>query len=155
MTDRPDDVRRRRADRPFGETDAEASPSGAADGLEIAAPSTARASRGSSPSHPSGWVRWFAIAYLLVQIGLPLFQLARPRPARFGWQMYSAVRPVDIFFVDRAGERRAIDGALLDLVRADLDALDAIAPELCANPAVVRVVEVERSTGAERSWSCR
>ncbi len=38
------------------------------------------------------WLRWLVLAVLLVQIGVPLVQLLKPRPARFGWQMYATGR---------------------------------------------------------------
>jgi hypothetical protein len=34
----------------------------------------------------------FFVAFLLVQVAVPLFQLTQPRPARFGWHMYSTIR---------------------------------------------------------------
>jgi hypothetical protein len=100
------------------------------------------------------WVRPFVVAYLVIQVGVPLVQLGADRPARFGWQMYSAVHPVDVVVVDHGGRRRTLDAELVDLVRSDLDPLVAIAPELCANPVVARVLTVDRSTGEEKGISC-
>ena len=34
----------------------------------------------------------FILLWLAVQVGVPLWQLTRPRPVRFGWQMYANVR---------------------------------------------------------------
>lgn len=94
------------------------------------------------------------LAYLGVQVGLPLLQLAKPRPARFGWQMYSAVRPVDVFIVDASGARYAIAPHRLDVFRGDLDPLVAITPALCASPDVIRVVTVDQASGVERIRDC-
>jgi hypothetical protein len=39
------------------------------------------------------WRDWavisFIVLWLAIQIGVPLWQLTNPRPARFGWQMYA------------------------------------------------------------------
>lgn len=53
-----------------------------------------------------------AIAFLLFlafQVGIPAAQFNQPRPSRFGWQMYSGVRPVPRFWVVFAnGESREV-----------------------------------------------
>ena len=39
---------------------------------------------------------WVVVAFILlwlaVQIGVPLWQLTKPRPTRFGWQMYADIK---------------------------------------------------------------
>lgn len=41
------------------------------------------------------------LTYLIVQIGVPTFMLAGPRPSRFGWQMFAGIRSLDTFSVVR------------------------------------------------------
>lgn len=46
--------------------------------------------------------RGAAIGFLLllaIMIGLPVWNFSKPRPTRFGWQMYSGVRPVPQFWL--------------------------------------------------------
>ena len=40
---------------------------------------------------------WWAIAFLVVQVAVPLWQLTVPRPARFGWQMYAGISQPAVF----------------------------------------------------------
>ncbi len=49
-----------------------------------------------------GSIRAIFVGFLAVQLILPLFVLWGPRPSRFGWQMYSAVRPMPRFEVSIA-----------------------------------------------------
>lgn len=42
------------------------------------------------------------IAFVIVQLAVPILQLAQPRPARFGWQMYSALTSLPVVNVETA-----------------------------------------------------
>jgi hypothetical protein len=73
---------------------------------------------------------------LALQIGVPLRQLFRPRPARFGWQMFSVRPPPPIVIVLREGSAR--DTLHVDdyfaFRRGDLNPsyVEHLAPHLCA-----------------------
>lgn len=52
----------------------------------------------------------FFVAFLAVQILAPIVQLTKPRPAHFGWQMFSDWRPIPQYWVVIGdGAQRAID----------------------------------------------
>lgn len=54
--------------------------------------------------------RCFFVLFLLIQTGVPLFRLGSPRPARFGWQMFSARQQFARFsLVLRDGRIRPVD----------------------------------------------
>ena len=86
------------------------------------------------------WPRW-AIAFLVVQILVPAWQLTRPRPARFGWQMYAAGAQASEFAaIGRDGSVTSV--ALEDYVvrrRDDLDVLRYLPPAICARTGAASV----------------
>lgn len=75
----------------------------------------------------------FFVLFLIVQIGVPLAKLATPRPARFGWQMFS-VRHQRVRFtlVKRDGTIEPLDlRRYLGQSRGEVDLTKALPPHLC------------------------
>ena len=97
-------------------------------------------------------------AFLTLQIGIPLAQLRQPRPARFGWQMFSGVREQPRVWTIRAdGSSQPVD--LLRYSgnpRGDLDYEKYLVPHLCRHePSVLTVrLQVTGERGPEER-SCR
>jgi hypothetical protein len=86
----------------------------------------------------------FCAAFLTVQTVVPLLRLARPRPARFGWQMWT-VRPTFPTFrmVMADGTKRAPDLSVYVAVnRGEVDLRDALPPHLCRAVPGVTAVEI-------------
>lgn len=92
------------------------------------------------------------MAFLLVQLVVPLYQLTQPRPARFGWQMYSAISldlMVEPFHIeDAAGELHPVAFAThLARARPEIDYRTLLPPYLCHVRAdAVAVVRDRRGT---------
>ena len=86
------------------------------------------------------WPRW-AMAFLLVQMAIPAWQLARPRPARFGWQMYAAGPRAKAFAA--VGRDGSVTEVALDEYiirpRDDLDLLRYLPPAICARTGATAV----------------
>jgi hypothetical protein len=77
----------------------------------------------------------FMIVFLAIQIAVPLIQLVwAPRPARFGWQMYSVVSAAPHFeLILRDGATRTLDIApYVTSMRADVPIAHFLPPHLCA-----------------------
>ena len=102
------------------------------------------------------WPRW-AIAFLLVQVVLPSWQLTRPRPARFGWQMYAAGAPASAFaVVGRDGSVTPV--ALEEYIvrrRDDLDVLRYLPPAICARTGAAAVRYRDAASHAQVEIPCR
>ena len=70
---------------------------------------------------------------VVLQLGIPAANLLSPRPARFGWQMYSTAQPAPEAWA------RSADGTLEPLhldghwavLRAEIDDVDAFASQVC------------------------
>ena len=81
------------------------------------------------------------MGFLAVQIAVPSWQLTRPRPARFGWQMYAGGAEAEAFsVVGRDGSVTSL--ALDDFVvrrRDDLDLLRFLPPAICARTGALAV----------------
>lgn len=73
-------------------------------------------------------------ACIVLMVAVPAIALWQPRPARFGWQMYSAIMTLPDVAIERAdGTLVAVD--LEDMLarnRAEADFSGAIAAHLCA-----------------------
>jgi hypothetical protein len=114
------------------------------------------------PDHTWTWksarAALFCGAFLTLQIVVPLVQLASPRPARFGWHMWSARRTPSRFLVIlRDGTTRPADLArYVGLGRGEMDLDTALPPHLCRVVPDATAVEI-RSPGldAPRVHSCR
>lgn len=75
----------------------------------------------------------FFLLFLLIQAGVPLVQLWAPRPARFGWQMYSARQQRARFsLVKRDGTVQPVNlGRYVAQSRGEVDLEKALPPHLC------------------------
>ena len=102
------------------------------------------------------WPPW-AIAFLAVQILVPSWQLTKPRPARFGWQMYAAGAPASEFsVVGRDGSVTSI--ALEEYIvrtRDDLDVLRYLPPAICARTGAASVRYRDAAGHASAEIPCR
>ena len=75
----------------------------------------------------------FFVVYLIVQVGLPVYRLWAPRPARFGWQMFSASAfPVRVWLLRRDGSEEPLaPDAYVGNARGDLDYERFVLPHIC------------------------
>jgi hypothetical protein len=118
----------------------------------------------TDPSEPAN--RWsakdlltvvFVGSYLLVQTVVPLMALTRSRPARFGWQMFSAT-PSGVAFtlIFDDGRRQVTDvRPFIGQTRGELVLDDDLPPHLCRlNPGVVAVEVAHTSRRDSRRYSC-
>lgn len=89
------------------------------------------------------------VAFLAVQVLVPLVGLFGPRPARFSWQMYSALpRVPHAWTVAADGTERPIDlGPLFAVQRAEIDYAAVLRAGLCdkVSAPAVRIQEDESS----------
>ena len=74
------------------------------------------------------------VALLAVQVGVPAWQMQKPRPVRFGWQMYAGIAEPFSFRVVRVnGENEPVDiGDYLANHRGDIAVSSLIPLEVCA-----------------------
>jgi hypothetical protein len=97
------------------------------------------------------------MAFLVVQILVPSWQLTKPRPARFGWQMYAAGTPASEFSaVGRDGSVTSI--ALEEYIvrrRDDLDVLRYLPPAICARTGAAAVRYRDAAAHASAEIPCR
>jgi len=93
---------------------------------------------------------------LLLQVGIPVVQLGQPRPARFGWQMFSGVRRWPQFWaVDGLGHAAAIDlTRFLGNPRTDIEIPPAIWRDLCVRLPGSRAIRVEDGVGGVAEHAC-
>lgn len=118
--------------------------------------SLSRVDTGTGPRSSLAWT-WksllagvFFITFLALQIAVPLVQLASPRPARFGWHMWTARKESPQFLVVlHDGTTRPADlSAHVGLSRGEMDLSDALPPHLCR--VVLEIVAVEiRTPGSD------
>lgn len=101
----------------------------------------------ATAANPGGWSRqkvfvaMFAAAFMVVQLAVPILALAGPRPARFGWQMYTALVSFPEVSVEGAdGRITSVDVAgLVASGRADANFSTAIAEHLCRTTSATAV----------------
>ena len=77
----------------------------------------------------------FFVAFLAAQLAIPLVQLAwAPRPARFGWQMYSVISAAPRFeLIMRDGATKPLDiTPYVSSMRGDVPLARFLPPHLCA-----------------------
>lgn len=95
---------------------------------------------------------------LATQLLVPIAQLGQPRPARFGWQMFSGGRPRVEFRVELAdGTVEPIDvGDYLARERSEVDLASALPPHLCRRIDGVEIVRVRVAGAPEtnREYRC-
>lgn len=100
----------------------------------------------------------FLVSFLLVQTAVPLVRLAAPRPARFGWQMFTAVpQRASYTLVLRNGSRApARLTTYVAASRGEMDLEGALPRHLCRVVPDLASVEVVGPRSAEpRVYSCR
>jgi hypothetical protein len=90
------------------------------------------------------------VAFLLVQIAVPVVALFGPRPGRFAWQMYSALPDVPrAWTVASDGTEQPVDlDALFAVRRAEIDYLTVLRTGLC-DATGAHAVRIEASDGDE------
>lgn len=85
-----------------------------------------------SVTRASRWPIAFFFIYLAVQIALPVYHLFRPRPTRFGWQMFSAASvPSHVWIVSGDQLEEISAQAYIGYFRADLEWERYALPHLC------------------------
>ncbi len=90
----------------------------------------------ASPAHwtrPRALTAMLVAAFILLAIMVPALALGQPRPARFGWQMYSVAQPAPMAWLQAAdGSVRAYDLAEhLAVLRGDIPDSQALGHALC------------------------
>ncbi len=100
--------------------------------------------------------RVLIVAFLALQIAVPVVAVFGERPQRFAWHMYSALPPVPQAWVVRAdGTEEPMElEALFVVPRAEIDYASVLWDRLCSVPDVVRV-RVESEGGADEVIACR
>ncbi len=98
----------------------------------------------------------FCAAFLAVQVAVPAWQLSQPRPARFGWQMYSGIKPQPrMFTITEDGGQREVDlRRHVGYQRIDLDYVAFLPPHLCQTIPGVQAVRVQIGEKSE-TRECR
>jgi hypothetical protein len=100
----------------------------------------------------------FCLSFLTVQVVVPFKLLASPRPARFGWQMWSVGTAFPRFrIVLEDGTTQPPDlSVYVAMSRGEVDLRDALPPHLCRVIPGVVAVEI-RTPGSDvpSVYSCR
>ena len=115
---------------------------------------------------PSRWT-WrlrlaaaFAVGWAAIQVLVPLWLLAAPRPARFAWQMYSATPSYpEVVALGEGGRRDTVSVSnYLAAIRYDLSPRyrDLIGPHICRVVPGLQAVDVRRDpTSPVQRRHCR
>ena len=95
------------------------------------------------------------VAFLVASILVPALALAQPRPARFGWQMYSIALAAPRAWTESAdGARQAYDLAdKLAVLRADIADPRAVGAQICRLTDAAAVL-VELRVGSQVRVPC-
>lgn len=99
----------------------------------------------------------FCIAFLTLQIAVPIIRLTSPRPARFGWHMWTARPQAPQFsIVMNDGSVRPADVSVyLASSRGEMDAGSVLPPHLCrVIPDIVAVEIRPRGSNAVQLYRC-
>jgi hypothetical protein len=94
----------------------------------------------------------FFVAFLAAQILIPLAQLAwAPRPARFGWQMYSVASTAPSFeLVMSDGDTKRLDiTPYVTSLRGDVPLAQFLPPHLCTLFPDVAAVHYQMDDGSQ------
>jgi hypothetical protein len=99
----------------------------------------------------------FLVAFLTWQIAAPAARLAAPRPAQFGWQMFSGLyRPAQVSVLLPDGEARAVQPSwYVETSRSDLRFERALARHLCRTDPRIAAVRLEPESAAATVLPCR
>ena len=95
----------------------------------------------------------FFVTFLAIQIVVPVVKLTAPRPARFGWHMWSARKrnPQFVLIMKDGGASPVILSTYLGLSRGELDIREAMPPHLCRVVPDVASVQI-KPLDSEPSW---
>lgn len=100
----------------------------------------------------------FFASFLTIQIVVPIIKLTSQRPARFGWQMWSARKKFPRFFVVmKDGTSQPADlSRYIGWSRGEIDLTEALPPHLCRVVPEIAAVQV-KEPGSEtlKVHSCR
>lgn len=93
-------------------------------------------------------LRWLVVAFVIVQVAVPIVALAGPRPGRFGWQMFTTYAPVPRVWIETTNGSlsEVYLEALLVHPRPETDLTPALAAALCDDEGVQAVL-IERLAG--------
>ena len=99
----------------------------------------------------------FVVLFVAWQLLVPAAMLFSQRPARFGWQMYSALPDLpQAWLLDAAGHETAVDvPSLFAKSRAEIDYAAALRAGLCAVPGTVAVRLWEADRPVPELIECR
>lgn len=102
-------------------------------------------------------LRAIIVAFLAAQLVVPMVGLFGPRPARFAWQMYSAMPPVpQAWAIAKDGSETAVDlGALFAVQRAELDYPSILREGLCDATGASAIRMAVPGELDEQTFSCR
>lgn len=97
------------------------------------------------------------MAFLAIQVAIPLVQLAGERPERFGWQMFSASREHPDFEVVKAdGSVQAVDANdYLGYLRLEMEFADELAAHLCEIGPDTTAVRISDGPGKVEERACQ
>ena len=99
----------------------------------------------------------FFVLFVLIQTVVPLVKLWSPRPARFGWQMFSGRQPrVRFALVLHDGTRQPANLArYVAQSRGEVDLVTALPPHLCRVVPDLASVEITTTQSKEpRVYEC-
>ena len=99
----------------------------------------------------------FFVLFLVIQTAVPLVQLWAPRPARFGWQMFSGRQQTPRFsLVMRDGRSRPANLRLyVAYSRGEVELEKALPPHLCrVVPGVASVQITAPGSNQPRVYKC-
>lgn len=87
----------------------------------------------------------FFVAFLAIQIIVPVVKLASPRPARFGWHMWTARKgnPQFILVMKNGTTHPVSLSTYLGLSRGELDIREAMSAHLCRVVPEVASVQIK------------
>ena len=100
----------------------------------------------------------FFALFLVIQTAVPLILLGAPRPARFGWQMFSGRQQRARFsLIMRDGTRQPVNlGLYVAQSRGEVDLEDALPPHLCrVVPELAAVQITAHGSSRTRVHPCR
>jgi hypothetical protein len=99
----------------------------------------------------------FVVMFMAWQLLVPAAMLFAHRPARFGWQMYSALPDLpEAWVVDAAGDETRVElGMLFAESRAEIDYAAALRAGLCDLPGAVAVKVREPDEPSPQQIACQ
>ena len=130
----------------------------------VAARDNLRFVQSSDKQQTESWTRnsvlvaIFFACFLGIQIFLPIVRLTATRPARFGWQMWSARRRPTLFFVVMTdGTTRPADlSRYIGWSRGELKLTERLPPHLCRVIPDLLAVHIQPPGSETRDiYSCR